>query len=122
MAPVLNPEYFTETRTKGLRRVLGVIIGFAVLLVVISVPLIAGGFVAYGVVVLGIAVVLAVSAWFSRAAVAAGAPYARRLTMLTAVLTVLFSLPLMGIWIGLLTVVAGIGLLVVALAPERVAE
>ena len=119
MAGVMTAEFFTETRTKGLRRLLGVILGITALLVVVSVPLLFGDYVRYGVIVLGIAVVLGASAWFSRAAVAEEAPHARRLTILTAILTIVFSLPLMGIWIGLITVIAGIGLLVVVVAPER---
>jgi len=119
MAGVMTAEFFTETRTKGLRRLLGVILAITVLLVVVSVPLLFGDYRRYGVIVLGIALVLGVSSWFSRVAVAEEAPYARRLTILTAILTIVFSLPLMGIWIGLITVVAGVGLLVVVVAPER---
>lgn len=119
MAGAMTAEFFTASRTKGLRRLLGVILGITVLLVVLSVPLLFGDYVRYGVIVLGIALVLGVSSWFSRAAVADEAPYAKRLTILTAILTIVASLPLMGIWVGLLTVVAGVGLLVIVVAPER---
>jgi hypothetical protein len=46
-------------------------------------------------------------------------PSARRACILTGVLLLLLSVPLVPIWIGLLTAVTGIGVLVVVLAPEH---
>ena len=96
-----------------------VVLGLAGLLVVLAVPLVIQDYVRYGVVVLAIAGLLATSAWLTRRAVAEGADNARRLAILTGVLTLVFSPPLISIWVGLLTAVAGVGLLVVVFAPER---
>ena len=118
-----EPEFLTESRARSLRRLLLVVLVFAGLCVVASVPLIAGDYVRYGVLVLCLGVCLGASAWGARAAVLAGSPKARRLTLLTAVLTLLFSVPLIGLfYVGLLTAITGIGLLFVTLAQERPAS
>jgi hypothetical protein len=110
-------EFLTEGRVKVLRRLLVVILALGGLVVLLSIPPLAGGNTRVGVVLLGVGAVLAVSSWLARAAVLEGAPNARRLSILTGVLTLVFSVPLMPL--GLLTVVAGLGLLVVVFAPER---
>jgi len=117
-----EPEFLTETRAKSLRRLLLVVLVFGALSVVASVPLIAGDYVRYGVIVLCLGVCLAASAWLARRAVLAGSPSARRLSLLTGVLTLLFSVPLIGLfYLGLLTAITGVGLLFVTLSQERVA-
>lgn len=116
-------DFLTETRVKSLRRLLVVVLVFAAVMVVASVPLIAGDdYVRYGVICLCLGVCLAAFAWRARAAVVAGSPNARRLVLLTAVLTLLFSVPLIGLfYLGLLTAITGVGLLFVTLSQERVA-
>lgn len=117
----MSDQFLTPGRTKTLRRLLVVVLVFSAVLVVASVPLVLGDdYVRYGVLVLGLGVCLGASAWQARAAVLAGSPRARRLVLLTAVLTLLFSVPLIGLFfVGLLTAVTGVGLLFVALSQER---
>lgn len=117
----MTDDFLTESRARSLRRLLLVVLVFAVVLVLAAVPLILGGdYVRYGVLVLGLGVCLGGLGWWSRAAVAAGAPNARRLVLVTAVLTLLFSVPLIGLfYVGLLTAITGIGLLFVTLSQER---
>lgn len=112
-------EFLTEARAKGIRRILYVVLGFAAVLVFLGLPLVFGSYLRYGVVVLAIAVVLAVVGGLALQATRTGAATAKRLTILTGVLTVVLSVPLIPIWIGLLTAVTGIGLLVVTVAPEQ---
>ena len=109
----------SDDRVRSMGRLLVVALAFAVVLVLASVPLLVGDYARYGSVVLGIAVVLGVLAGFSLRLTRRRNPAARRLTIITGVVMVVLSVPLMPIWIGLLTVVAGIGLLVVTVAPER---
>jgi hypothetical protein len=110
-------EFLSVGRAKVLRRLLVVVLVLAGLLGVLSIPEFVNGSARGGAVVLGIAAVLAASSWLARAAVLEGADNARRLCVLTGVLTVLFSVPLLPV--GLLMVVAGMGLLVVVFVPER---
>ena len=112
-------ELLTDDRAKGIRRLLLVVLGLVVVLVVVSVPLLLGDYLAYGGIVLAIAVVLGTLGTLSLRAVQERRPVARKLSFRTGLATCVLSLPLMPIWIGLLTIVAGIGLLVVVLAPER---
>ena len=109
----------SDERAKGIRRLLYVVLGFAVVLLLLSLPLIFGDYVQYGVIVLAIAVVLGVLGWLAFRAVRARTGPARRLCLLTGVATIVLSVPLIPIWIGLLTAITGVGLLVVLLAPER---
>ena len=115
----MTEEFLSEGRAKILRRLLVVVLAIAGLLALLSIPAFAGGYPKDGVIFLGIGGTLAASSWLARAAVLEGAPNARRLSILTGVLTLLFSVPLMQIVVGLLTVVVGIGLLVVVFARER---
>ncbi|WP_243060693.1 hypothetical protein [Nocardioides sp. SR21] len=119
----MRDEFLTPSRAKSLRRLLVVVLGFAAVMVVVSVPLILGDdYVRFGFIVLGLGLCLAASAWRARAAVLAESPGARRLVILTAVLTLLFSVPLIGLfYLGLLTAITGVGLLFVTLSQERVA-
>ena len=112
-------EPISDDRARGIRRLLLVTLAFAVVLVLLAVPLLLGSYQVYAVIVLGVAAVLGGLGLLTLRAVRDRAPGARRLSILTGVLMVVLSVPLMPIWVGLLTVVAGIGLLVVTLAPER---
>ncbi|MBB3044132.1 hypothetical protein [Nocardioides soli] len=114
-----GPEFLTDDRTKVLRRLLFVIVGFAVVLVLVGVPLVAGDYEVYGAIVLAIAVVVGAAALATLRAIRGRSPAARRLCIATGVLTAALSVLLVPVWIGLLTVVAGIGLLVITFAPER---
>ena len=109
-------------RARSIGRLLYVVLAFAVVLVVIAIALLLGDYERYGVIVLVIAVVLGGLGGLSLRAVRAGAANARRLVIATGVVTVVLSVPLVPIWLGLLTVITGIGLLVVTLAPEREAS
>jgi hypothetical protein len=112
-------EAISADRARGIRRLLYVVLGFSVVLVVLGLPLVFGDYVRYGLIVLGIALVLGVLGGLSLQAVVNGAGYARRLCIATGITTVVLSVPLIQVLVGLLTAVTGIGLLVVVLAPER---
>lgn len=109
----------SDDRARGIARLLLVTLVLAALLALLAVPLLAGGYGFYGTIVLGIAVVLGAVGGLALRAVRRRTPVARRLSITTGVVMVVLSIPLMPIWVGLLTVVAGIGLLVVTLAPEQ---
>ncbi|MDF1606265.1 hypothetical protein [Nocardioides sp. YIM 152315] len=112
-------DFLTDDRAKVLRRLLYVVAGFGVVLVVLGLPLVFGDYVPYGAVVLAIAVVLGVLAGVTLRAVRDRTAAARRLCIATGVATTVLSVLLVPIWVGLLTVITGIGLLVVTVAPER---
>lgn len=112
-------ETLSDDRARSIRRLLLVDLVFAVVLVLLAIPLVVGDYARYGAIVLGIAVVLGALGYLALRAVREQQPRARRLSIITGILLVVLSIPLMPIWIGLLTVVAGIGLLVTVFAPER---
>ena len=109
----------TEDSARGVRRLLMVNLGFAAVLVALAMPLVAGSYRVYGTILLGIAVVLGVVGYLALRAVRERRPVARQLCIMTGILLLVLSVPLMPIWIGLLTVVTGIGLLFVTLSAER---
>jgi Na+/proline symporter len=115
----MSEDTLSEDRAKGIRRLLFVILGFTVVLVILALPLVLGSYVRYGLIVLGVALVLGIAGGLALRAVRAGSAQAKRLTITTGVLTIVLSVPLIPIWVGLLSAVAGIGLLVVTVAPER---
>jgi peptidoglycan/LPS O-acetylase OafA/YrhL len=117
--PAGDPAPLTDDRVRSMGRLLIVALVLAAVLALASVPMLAGGYARYGSIVLGIAVVLGVLAGLSLRRTRRRDPAARRLTIVTGVVMVVLSVPLVPIWIGLLTVVAGIGLLVVTVAPEK---
>ena len=112
-------DVLSDDRATGIRRLLLVELALAAILVLISVPLFFDDYEVYGGIVLGIAVVLGVLGVLSLRAVQERRPQARRLSLWTGGMLCVLSILLMPIWIGLITVVAGIGLLVVVLAPVR---
>jgi Na+/proline symporter len=112
----------SDERAKGIRRLLYVVLAFSVVLLLLSLPLILGDYVQYGVIVLAIALVLGILGGLAHQAVGGRTGPARRLCLLTGVATIVLSVPLIPIWIGLLTAITGVGLLVVVLAPEREAS
>lgn len=118
----MTEELLSDDRATGIRRLLLVTLGLVIILVVLSVPLLLGDYRIYGGIVLGVAVVLGVVGFLALRAVQDRMPNARRLSIWTGIALCVLSVPLMPIWIGLITVVAGIGLLVVVLAPERESE
>ncbi|GAA1807707.1 hypothetical protein GCM10009795_061100 [Nocardioides hankookensis] len=109
----------SDERAKGIRRLLYVVLGFALVLFLLGLPLVFGDYLQYGLIVLGIALVLAVLGGVALQAVRGRTGPARRLCIVTGVATVVLSVPLIPIWIGLLTAITGVGLLVVVVAPER---
>ncbi|GAA4753784.1 hypothetical protein GCM10023350_43870 [Nocardioides endophyticus] len=114
-----DEEFLTADRAKSIRRLLYVVLGFAAVLVFLGLPLVFGSYLRYGVIVLCIALVLSVVGGLALQATRTGAETAKRLCIVTGVLTLVLSVPLIPIWIGLLTAVTGIGLLVVTVAPDR---
>jgi hypothetical protein len=115
----MTEQFLSDDRATVLRRLLYVVLGFAVVLVVLGLPLVFGDYQFYGSLVLGIAIVVGVLGWLTLGAVRAGAPGARRLCIATGAVTIVLSVPLVPIWIGLLTVITGIGVLVITFAPEH---
>ena len=109
----------SDDRVRSMGRLLLVALVLAVVLVLAAVALLAGGAGRYGSIVLVSAVVLGVLAGLSLRLTRRRVPAARRMTIATGVAMVVLSVPLVEIWIGLLTAIAGIGLLVVTVAPER---
>jgi len=109
----------SEDRAKGIRRLLLVTLGFAVVLVLLGILLATGDYGRYGAIVLVIAALLGSAAGLSLRMLRSRSAGARKASIVTGVMLVVLSIPLIPIWIGLLTVVTGIGLLVVILAPER---
>lgn len=115
----MSTEFLTPGRVKPLGRLLVVAVVLGALLVLASLPLIFGSYLQYGVLVLVVGVVIGVSGGLAVSAVRARRDSARRLSILTGVLLTVLSVLLIPIWIGMLTVVAGIGILVVTFARER---
>ena len=115
----MSEQILSEDRAKGLRRLLYVILAMTVVLLLLGLPLVFGSYVRYGIIVIGIAVVLGVLGGLALQAVRGRTEKARPLVIMTGVATLVLSVPLIPIWIGLLTAVTGIGLLVVMFAPER---
>jgi hypothetical protein len=119
----MSAEFLTDDRVKGVRRLLLITLTWAAVVVLLALPLLFGAFESenrrYGVVLLVVAAVLGAAGGLSLRAVTTRAESARRLCILTGILTVILSVPLVSVWIGLLTAITGIGLLVVVVAPER---
>ena len=109
----------TEESARSIRRLLMVNLGFVAVICALAIPLIADKYRVYGTILLGIAVVLGVVGYLALRAVRERRPVARQLSIMTGILLLVLSVPLMPIWIGLLTVVTGIGLLFVTLSAER---
>ena len=96
-----------------------VVLGLAAIVGLLGILLLVKQFLAYGGLVLGIAIVLGVLGFLSLQAIQERRPGAQKLTFRTGLAMCVLSVPLIPIGIGLITVVAGIGLLVVLIAPER---
>jgi hypothetical protein len=112
-------EFLSDDRAKVLRRLLYAVLALAGLLVLLGLLFLGGGDASGGTVVLAIAAVDGLLAGASLRAVVTRAPSARRLVIVTGIVVVLLSVLIVGILVGLLTVIAGIGLLVITFAPER---
>jgi hypothetical protein len=114
-----DASLISEERGKGIRRLLLVCLGLAVLIVVFAVLLLANGYGRYGSVVLVVAAAMGGTAGLALRALRDQLPAARRICLLAGVLMLVLSVPLVPIWIGLLTAITGVGVLVVTLAPEH---
>jgi hypothetical protein len=112
-------ELVSDERAKGIRRLLLVGVGFAVLEALIGVLLLVNGYGRYGLVVLVVAGAIGGTTGVALRALRDRAPTARRLSILAGVLLLVLSVPLVPIWVGLLTALTGVGVLVVTLAPEH---
>jgi hypothetical protein len=106
-------------RAKGIRRLVLVGLGLAGVVAVSGVLLVANDYGRYGLVVLVVAAALGGSGYVALRALRDLPPTARRSCILAGVLFLVLSLPLVPIWIGLLTAITGVGMLVVVLAPEH---
>jgi len=115
----MDEEFLSEGRVPSLQKLLYVVLGLAAVLVVVAPILALGGDGAGAVVVLVIAAAYALMAWLSLRAVKERSPSARRTIVLTAAVVIVLSVLLVGILIGPLTVICGVGLLIVTFAPER---
>ena len=118
----MSEEFLSPGRVPVLEKVLYAVLALAALLAVVALVLIVGDDEAGGLVALVIAAVYAGLAWLSLRAVRERSPSARRTIVVTAVVVIVLSVLLVGILIGLLTVIAGVGLLIVTFAPEREAQ
>lgn len=109
----------SESRARALRRLMLLTVGIAVVLAVVAVLLFLDeDYRAYAAVVLGVALAHGASAGFTLRALPARGEAARRGSIVTGALLLLLSLPLIGIFLGLITAVAGIGVLFVTLSRE----
>ena len=115
-------EFLTEGRARVLRRLLYLTLAFAVITAVLGAIIGVIDFQRYVVTLLVIAVALAGAGGLTLRAVQGSQENARRLCIITGVLLLVLSLPLIGVFVGLLTAITGIGLLVVTVAPEREAQ
>jgi FtsH-binding integral membrane protein len=112
-------DEISEDRARTLRRLLSVVLGLSGLLVLVALLYLLGDQVKGGTTILVIAALFGGLSGLSLRAVARRAPSAHRLVVATSVVLIVFSVLLVGIFIGLLTVIVGIGLLAVLYAPER---
>lgn len=115
----MDEEFLSPGRVPMLRRLLFVVLGLAGLLVVVAVILVGGGDDVGAMVTLGIAATYGWLSWLSLQAIRNKSTSARRIILLTAVVVIVLSVLLVQIMVGLLTVIAGVGLLMVVFAPER---
>lgn len=116
MAAEVDEEMISDARATAMRRTLIGALAVAVLVLVVGVILAATG---HGPVGIVIGLVLGIAAGGSLGALRSRGRAARRLSALTGVLFLVASVPLVGIGVGLLTALAGVGLLFVTLGPER---
>jgi hypothetical protein len=115
----MSEEFLSPSRVPVLEKVLYAVLGLAALLAVVALVLVVGDDEAGGVVALVIAAVYGALAWLSLRAIRERSPSARRTVVLTAVVVIVLSVLLVKILVGLLTVITGVGLLMVTFAPER---
>ena len=112
-------EFLTPARVKPMCRVLYVVLGLAAVLLLLGIVLLAGGNGRGGVLLVVLAALYGLLAGVSLRAIRAGSPWARRVVIATGVVVTVSSVLTVGIFIGLLTVIAGVGLVALSLAPER---
>ena len=115
----MGEPVLSEARVTGLRRLLLAVCGMAGVLVIIAALIAGNGYGRFSIVVLVCAALLAFSAGLTLRALPRRDDTAKRLCILTAVTLILVSLPLVSIVVGTITVIGGVGLLVVLLAPEK---
>ena len=115
----MSEAVLSEARVTGLRRLLLAVCGMAGVLVIIAALIAGNGYGRFAIVVLVCAALLAFSAGLALRALPRRDDTAKRLCILTAVTLILVSLPLVSIVVGTITVMGGVGLLVVLFAPEK---
>lgn len=112
-------EVLSEGRITGLRRLLLATCAMAGVIVVIAAIVAGNGYGRFAVVMIVCAALLAFSAGLTLRALPRRDETAKRLCILTAITLILVSLPLVSIVVGTITVIGGVGMLVVLFAPER---
>ncbi len=115
----MSEEFLSPGRVPTLQKLLVAVLAAAAVLVVVALVLVAGSDGAGGVVTLVIAAIYGLLGWLSLRAVRERSESARRTIVLTAVAVIVLSVLLVKILLGLLTVILGVGLLMVTFAPER---
>jgi hypothetical protein len=118
----MTGQTISDGRATGVRRMLLLDLGLAAVVAALGVLFLFKDFEAYGVLLIGIAAVLGTSGYLALRAVRDRLPQARRMSIITGIALCVLSVPMIPIVVGLITVVAGIGLMVVVLAPERQAQ
>lgn len=116
---VAGENTLSETRARGLRRLLLVVLALSCILMLLAVGTVAVGYLRSGLVVAVIGVALLASSGLTLRALPQRGRRARNGCILTGVLLVLCALPLVSVGVGLAMAVAGVGLLFVALGPDR---
>ena len=115
----MEPHFLTAGRAKILRNLLLALLGLALVLLLIGLLLLATGDGQGGTVVLGVAVTYAVLGGLSLRAVLGSGPQAKSLIIATGIVVIVLSVLIIGILIGLFTVIVGVGLLAITFAPDR---
>jgi hypothetical protein len=106
-------------RATGLRRILLVVVALSALLVLLAVVTAIGGVGRFAIVVGVIGAALLLASGGTLRALRDRGPAAKRGCLVTGVLLIVFAVPLVAVWIGLIMAIAGVLLLFAVYAPER---
>ena len=113
-----EPPAITEDRVTGIKLLLRLAIGLAVVLLLFAFRAATEGSEQYAVTLTVVGVLVLAAAWFSLRALPARDVRARRGAIVTGVLMVLLALPAVQIWVGIVMAIAGVGLLFVIFSRE----
>jgi hypothetical protein len=115
----VDEPVLSEPRAAGLRKILFVAVGFGGLLVLLAVAAAVAGVERFAVVVAVIGVALLVAAGGTLRALPGRGLAAKRGCLVTGVLLIVFAVPLVAVWIGLIMAITGVLMLFALYAPER---